>query len=472
MLAPRDRLVLAATFWSLAALGLFLLIMLWVHPLRENGLDFQAFYCGAQAISHHASPYLNQPLHDCEASTSPSFFAMFPNVTVPAPLPPYALALFIPFALLPFALAKTFWFGLMLVCTAGVVVLISRLARLPLSIAAAAAGVAILAPTVLQMALAPLPIALLALSAFFCAQKRWNAAAVAMTAAMIEPHVALPAALALFLFIPALRVRLALGALALAIMSLALVGPQTLFWYFTVLLPGHAGSELNNMGQFSLTTLLFHAGVPGALALRLGSLQYAVMLVFGIFIGRVLSKRFDEPAYLVLAPAACSVIGGAFIHLSEIAVAIPLVCMLAQRTRTHLAWVAMALLAVPWEAVFNWAFFAPFAVLSLAWIVWYRWRPMPVLLMLGSLAILMVNLRLHIVSVQEFFIAHAGSMHIAPVAPDASSDITWAAFNALAPGSSFWWFGKVLTIAALALLLVTMLQIARARTSSQQFKTI
>lgn len=470
MLIDRDRLILGGTFGTLGALAFALLINLWIHPMRENGLDFQAFYCGAKALAAHASPYLNQPLHDCERSNSPAFFALYPNVTIPAPLPPYALGLFIPLSALPYALAKALWFATMLASTALVVLLIAKLARMPVSIALAAAGTAILGPTVLQLALAPLPIALLTLTAFLASQKRWNATAVCMTLSMIEPHVALPAALALFLWIPALRWRLAAGAALLGLASLLLMGPHGLVWYFTVLLPEHAVSELNNLGQFSLTTMLYHTGVPGALAVRIGSLQYAFMLVFGIWIARVLYKRFEDPAYIVLGAAACSVIGGSFIHLSEIAVAVPLASMLAWRVRSSAAWWALALLAAPWEAVFNWAFLAPFAAASVAWIVWYRWKPMPLLIMLGSFAIVLVDLNLHAVAVSEFLAAHVTSAYIAPVAAGASSDVPWAAFNALEPASRFWWLEKSLTLGALGLVLVVMMKIARPR--AQELKTI
>ena len=470
MLAPQSKRLLTGTFVALGAAGVFLLVMLWIHPLRENGLDFAAFYCGAKTLAQHASPYLNQPLHDCEAATTPSFFALYPNVTVPAPLPPYALAAFIPLALLPYAVAKTLWFICLLSCTALVVGLTSKLAHIPASLALAASGVALLGPTAMQLALAPLPIALLMATAFFASKERWNAAAACMIASMIEPHVALPVALALFVCIPAMRLRLLGGALALSALSLILVGPKTLLWYFTVLLPGHAGSELNNLSQFSLTTVLYHAGIAGPLALHIGTAQYAFMLAFGVFIGRLMYRRFADPAFLIVGPAACSVIGGPFIHLTEIAVAIPLICMLTQRLKTDAIWWALALLSVPWEAVFNSTAFAPFAVMSLAWIVWYRWKPMPLTLMLGSIAMLILELRLHMTSIEEFLRAHARP--IPAVAPTASSDITWAAFNAISPAGSFWWLGKGLTMAALVLLVAILMRMAQTRQPQAEWNTI
>lgn len=455
--------MLRITLALLAVLGAVLLIVLAIHPLRENGLDFQAFYCGAKVLGAHANPYLNQPLHDCEKAGSPAFFTLYPNVTVPAPLPPYALAGFLPLTLLPYGAAKLLWFAVLVAATIVCTALTARLARLPLTVAAAACCVAILGPSVLQFALAPVSIALLILTAYFASARRWNATAVAMTVSMIEPHVALPAALALFAFIPALRLRLCAGAAVLAIVSIALCGAKTFVWYLTVLLPAHAGSELNNLGQFSLTTLLYHAGVSAPLALRLGTLQYAVMLALGIYLGHALTKRYGEPAFLVLAPAACSVVGGSFIHLTEIAIAIPLMCVLAGRFEIKAAWYVVCLLAVPWEAVFNWGFLAPFAAIGAVWIVAYRWKPFPLLLPLGAIAFILVSLRMHVASVAEFTNVHAKSIHIAAAPAAALSDVTWAAFNAALPASPYWWAEKSLTLAALGMLVAVAVSTAHSR---------
>jgi hypothetical protein len=462
--------LLLLTIGLLALLGFVALDVLIAHPLKENGLDFQAFYCASQAVGHHANPYLNQPLHDCEMRTSPAFFGTYRNVTVPAPLPPYALALLVPFAFLPYAIAKVLWTLVLSACIVMIPVLIAKLARIPISVAVAASVVAVAGTTMLQLALAPLPIALLCLTALLVRERRWNLAAVCGVIAMIEPHVALPADLALFLFVPALRWRLAAGAFALGAISLLATGPVTLAWYFTTLLPAHAVSELNNLGQFSLTTLLYHAGVPAAIALRAGSLQYAAMVVFGIWGGGRLAHRFGDGAYLVFVPAACSVIGGSFIHLSEIAIAIPLACMLAQRLGTSLAWAALVLISVPWESIFNWAFLAPFAGISLLWLIWHRWRPMPLILLLGAIAMMLVDIRLHAVAVSEFMLVHAESARIAAVPPDASSDVTWAAFNALSASGPFWWVEKGLTLMALGFLLSIIAGIFRK--PAQGVKTI
>jgi len=437
------------------------IVSLFVYPVKANGLDFQAFYCAGKAIAQHANPYLNQPMHDCELATSPPFFKLYPNVTVPAPLPPYALALFVPFALLPYLSAKLLWWALLLGTVALISWLTFKLSGLPLAVCIAASAVAVAGPSIPQLALAPVPIALLCLAAFFVRRQRWNGAAVCAVLAMIEPHVTLPADVALFLFVPAMRWRLVGGAALLGILSLLATGPPVFIWYFTTLLPAHAASEVNNLGQFSLTTMLYHVGLSKHTAIAVGSIQYAIMVVTGIWLGARLCNRFGDRALLVLTPAAFSVMGGSFIHLSEIAVAVPLACVLAARGKTTLAWLGVLLLAVPWESVVNWAFLAPSAALALVWILWSRWRTMPLLLLLGSMAFVLLDVRLHITAVTAFLDSHATSAYIGPAKPGASAELTWQAFNALQSTGPLWWSEKAVTFSAFAIMLVLAIRLLR-----------
>ena len=69
--------------------------------------DFRAFYCAGAAVGERANPYVNEPLHDCETHTQPPESAQIRQVTVPAPLPPYALLGFVLLARLPFLIAAS-----------------------------------------------------------------------------------------------------------------------------------------------------------------------------------------------------------------------------------------------------------------------------------------------------------------------------------------------------------------------------
>ncbi|HEY6450482.1 MAG TPA: hypothetical protein VIX60_07375, partial [Candidatus Cybelea sp.] len=70
--------------------------------------DFRAFYCAARVVSHAGDPYRTEPLRSCETSIgSQRFFEKNPGVTIPAPLPAYAIATLVPLSLLPFGVAAT-----------------------------------------------------------------------------------------------------------------------------------------------------------------------------------------------------------------------------------------------------------------------------------------------------------------------------------------------------------------------------
>ena len=93
--------------WLLAPA--ILAIMIALNPLNRATYlmgDFRAFYCAGAAVAQHANPYLEEPLRSCEQNAGPPAEPAFLRpVALPAPLPPYALALFVPFARLPFPAA-------------------------------------------------------------------------------------------------------------------------------------------------------------------------------------------------------------------------------------------------------------------------------------------------------------------------------------------------------------------------------
>ncbi|MGB6953399.1 MAG: hypothetical protein WBE15_15780, partial [Candidatus Cybelea sp.] len=92
--------------------------------------DFRAFYCAARVASQGADPYQTQPLGGCERSVgSDAFFRKNPGVTIPAPLPGYAIAALIPLAQLPYAIAVACWLGLLLLAWLACVLTLARFAR-------------------------------------------------------------------------------------------------------------------------------------------------------------------------------------------------------------------------------------------------------------------------------------------------------------------------------------------------------
>jgi len=320
------------------------------HPagptmLDNYALDFRVVYCAAEAARHGQDPYLVEPLRSCEHRVG-----LEPNEpawsVTPEPLPGYAIGLFVPFSLLPFAFAKALYLTIML---------------LSVALAAAALGAMLRAPTLaVYLVLAPMagylnlfygepvPLAMGALCVagylLGLGKPRW--AAVVATLAAVQPHLALPALIALFVFVPRARLALLAALAVLAAIGLATLGIERNLEYFTTVLPLHARAELLANDQFGLSRVLYLLGVPSQLALTLGSVSYALAAVVGLIFARRFANALERPALLVLFPVAAVTLGGAFVHDVQIAAALPAMLLLAQAS--WLPRIGIGLLAVLW----------------------------------------------------------------------------------------------------------------------------
>ena len=193
-------IVRAAWIAALGGLTLYCAIVMVLHPPGFIVSDFGAFWCGGRALLLHANPYLNEPLHACEAANSPTFFHLFSNVTVPAPLPPYALALFSLWTLVPFGIARAAWLILLAACVAAEANVIAKLSGRGYVFSLAACGFATAIPALTAGALAPIPIFMLTAAALMMRRQRWAIGAALLGGAMIEPNMVLPACVACFVF--------------------------------------------------------------------------------------------------------------------------------------------------------------------------------------------------------------------------------------------------------------------------------
>src|SRR5262249_43985956 len=82
----------------------------------------------------------------------------------------------------------------------------------------------------------------------------------------------------------------------------------------------------------------------------LGELSYAVMLVVSIVLGRRMAQRLGRPELLAYLPAACSIVAGPYVHMVDLAFAIPAALVLTaslRGTARTLGIVALSLLTVP-----------------------------------------------------------------------------------------------------------------------------
>ena len=312
--------------------------------LNGVALDFRVVYCGAEAVREGRDPYTVEPLRSCEHRVGQEPGEPDWAVT-PLPLPGYAIALFVPLSLLPFAVAKALWLVMLVLAFALAAACIAAVARVP-SLAVAA----VFAPTIgfgINLYYGePVPLAIAALCAGAYALERgaFRSAALLVVLASVEPHVALPAILGLAVLVPRSRVALGISLLAGAALSLGALGLARNLEYVGTLLPIHAQAELLARDQFGLSRYLALAGMQAHLALTLGGLCYVATTAFGI----IAARRWiaSQPALLVLFPVATAMLGGSFVHDVQIASALPAAVLLAPAS--GLARAAIAVLVVDW----------------------------------------------------------------------------------------------------------------------------
>jgi hypothetical protein len=347
----------------------------------HSGGDFVAFYCAGKAADSGMDPYRVEPLRTCEHSLdSLGAGAMETDVT-PAPLPAYTLALFGVLARLPYALAQGFWYAILLACLTAAAWSLTRITRLPWYVVLAALAIPFAYVNFVFAQLPPVAVAALCVAAYFAYERKFAAAGVAAACAMIEPHIGLPACLAMLAFLPSTRLALLLCGGALALISVLELGIATNLEYFTAVLPTHALAEAGASDQLSLTWLLHWFGASDHAAVLAGSVSYLVLTVAGIYLARAIARTHGADHVIVLLPPAAAMLGGAFVHNLQYAAMIPAALALAALFDTALAWTAVATLSMPWQGAWHSKLYLLVASVSLAIIAWYaarhaalRWR--------------------------------------------------------------------------------------------------
>lgn len=325
-----------------------------VGPLN-NPTDFVAFYCAARVAARGSDPYRAEPLRSCErAAFAESRVPMMPHLVVPAPLPGYDLALLAPLSRVPFRLACVLWAGGIFASFGLAAWSLARLTRIrPAYVCAALVGSDLYASLVPGQ-LVPFVVAALAACGLCLTRARPRLAAGCAVAMLVEPNVGLPVLLSLALWVPRARWTLAVGATALAGLSLAFLGVGTNAEYFAQVLPVQAATEgLEFSRQYGLSALLHELGLASGLALALGSASYVLALALGVGVARRAARGLGAVAALAFVPAAAALIGGTYGHITQMAAAIPLALLLCSRGGGALPYAVAATccLAVPWQAV-------------------------------------------------------------------------------------------------------------------------
>ncbi|MDE2481756.1 MAG: DUF2029 domain-containing protein [bacterium] len=314
--------------------------------------DFRAFRCAGSIVVRGGDPYAAAPLYACEAAPeSAGLYTARDGVALPAPLPGYDLAFFALFAIVPLPVAALLWVALSFA---------AALAALRALVRCGVGDMAtVIAPFALGFGIVALPfgeLAPFALAGACCcadALRRgaWSAAVAWACIAMIEPHVGLPLML-VTIGLERTRLRAAVAIVVLAALHALAVRGEGLD-YFTHVLPQHALAELPRASQYGLAWILQALGAAPGIALGIGTVSYALAIGIGISLGALIAQRRGMPAALALVPCACALLGGAFIHLSQMMLALPAIALLLPlpgRASAPLR-AGLPLVAIPWSAL-------------------------------------------------------------------------------------------------------------------------
>ncbi|HZZ63982.1 MAG TPA: hypothetical protein VFE17_00660 [Candidatus Baltobacteraceae bacterium] len=340
-----------------------------IAAFQTTNFDFRAFYCAGAVARNGGDPYRSEPLHTCEREQTDatlSFFAR--DIVLPAPLPAYDIGALSLISRLPFSIASKVWTILLLLTVAGSAVALAYLAKAPLSAVTPVLWLSLGITSVCLGELIPLCVLSVLLAAIYARKANFLGMACAVGGAMVEPHIGLPLLIVGFVYVRQSRVYLAAVTSVLAIAFLLTAGVGGLEEYVRVVLPSHAASEIGSDAQLSLSVILHWLGASDSLALRAGAISYIAMIALAVVTAPIVAKKYDDDALLMAVPAALSIIGGVFIHVTEFAAAIPLVLLiLLHRTeRRYVFVIALILLAIPWWALGTPMLFGPVTRVVLA----------------------------------------------------------------------------------------------------------
>lgn len=377
------------------------------------------------------------------------------GVAVPAPLPGYALLVLVPLGVLPYLIACAIW---LLVLIATVLLSAKALALLldrsfDSMLWTLVAGFAIISlpfgelGSVIVAAILWLAVAL--------RRGAWGWAAVAAGAAMVLPHVALPALLGVFSFVPQMRSRIVALALVLTALDVACAGPAVALSYLREVLPAHAHSEIGSTAQYGMTWILHGLHASDSAAIAGGELSYAIMTLLGLVAARALMIRRNDVAYAALVPPAFAVLGGTFMHYTQIMIAIPAALLLYQRSGERgraFFGTAFLLLVFPWAwALGQPVLVVPYALISGVLAVWVlHWSNSAALRVALASALLT-----GVLIIAAYHFGPGLNTHVHAVrAQGALAQSSWEQFvrSQRASTSIVWWIAKAPTWIGLAIL--------------------
>jgi hypothetical protein len=418
-------------------------------------VDFKVPYCAAQTMLQGADPYRFGSLARCEHTVAvpPYVPALRPNdpTLEPPPIPPYALLPFLALALLPFPAALALWMAANIGCCVVAAEMLRRaLPTVPSPLIGSAVVVSAL-PVGLDLAQFT-GIVLLAVTALGIALRERRPVALGWWLAVtaVQPHVALPAAVALFVGggRTARIAVLGVGA-ALALVSVLLFARLTVEW-LTVVLPGAAAVNLIDAGQVSFVSLPATLGLPLGPLLTAAKALYAAAIVFGAWAAARIAARSGRLEAVPWIGTAIGTLAAPYLHLQQVTLVVPAALLLVEIGPSR-RWAQIALygLAVPWSALVmqSWG---PLFALGAGAGAWRGAAPRQLLAVVGTALLLLAILT---AAAYGFTALRQPEAVIAPVA--AGHD-TWAPFivlqahafgRATLPARALTWIAGLLLVA-------------------------
>lgn len=342
-------------------------------PFDRQMLDFRVVYCAAGAVAERADPYRIEPMRSCQHRYAVGPLLRSPHLVFPFVSPGYDAAGLVPFAALPLPLSAQLFEALTLVAIAGSIALLARTLPLPLLVVTAAIALSQF-PTLTLGQYTGFELLALAAAAAALRAGRDALAGVLAAGTLIEPHVGLFVMLTMGLLVPRARIALVLCAAVAVLIAIAATSPAEQLTYLTVNLPAQAFASVRSQDQYGLSYALTLLGAGDRVALALGSASTAVMLALAVLGARACS-RIGERAGIALIPAAFAVVGGTYIHLTQVALAVPASLLLVKVAPTRVARVlagtALVLLAIPWFYPAMIKGLLAFALVTCAILVWF-----------------------------------------------------------------------------------------------------
>jgi len=327
-------------------------IGLWNDRIIEGNrlVDVVAFACGGSVLAQGMDPYRVHPLTECESAAHAFGLAWPPGaLTLPAPLPPFALA---PFALAsrlaPFAVVAWSWVGLNLVAVAVAAGLLRRrLPALPPLTLGALLVVATLPVGILYGQFTGVVLLALVACGDLLARGAPRRAAAAGAIALLQPHVGLAPLVALFVLVPRTRLTIAGCLVALGAISLW-PHPALAFEYLTVL-GAHARANLPDFSQYSVPSILALAHAPATIALATGTVVYVAAIGAAVVAARAIAQRAGRPEAIPWIAAAIGTLAAPHLHLQQLACVLPGIALAFDAGGGGaFALVALGAFAIPW----------------------------------------------------------------------------------------------------------------------------